>query len=70
LNSTSSSINTNSPASSITSVNTEQQVPKEDSDFITLQDRKYWKGRGSQTFILPCDDDENDRLMTMVTTPF
>lgn len=36
------------------------------SDYIYIGGRKYWKAHGSQKFILPCDDDENDRLMTMV----
>jgi hypothetical protein len=40
---------------------------KEDADYIYLDGRRYWKGHGSQIFILPCDDDENDRLMTIVS---
>jgi hypothetical protein len=36
------------------------------SDYVILNNRRYWKGHGSQTFILPCDDDESDRLMTLV----
>ncbi|KAG2211826.1 hypothetical protein INT47_004512 [Mucor saturninus] len=35
------------------------------SDYIYIHGRKYWKAHGSQKFILPCDDEENERLMTM-----
>lgn len=75
LNSTASSLTSSrngsqtSSTASITavdkSVQPQPQQP-EDPDYIVLHGRKYWKGHGSQTFILPCDDDENDRLMTMV----
>lgn len=46
--------------------NKKPPLPKEDADYIYLDGRRYWKGHGSQVFILPCDDDENDRLMTIV----
>ncbi|KAI8076439.1 S-adenosyl-L-methionine-dependent methyltransferase [Gilbertella persicaria] len=35
------------------------------SNYLVIQNRKYWKGQGSQNFILPYDDDESDRLMTL-----
>ncbi|KAL9539216.1 hypothetical protein MBANPS3_010399 [Mucor bainieri] len=35
------------------------------SDYVILHNRRYWKGHGTQHFMLPCDDDESDRLMTM-----
>jgi hypothetical protein len=38
----------------------------ESSDYVILNNRRYWRGHGSQNFMLPCDDDESDRLMTMV----
>lgn len=37
-----------------------------DPNYIEMHGRMYWKGHRSQKFLLPCDDDENDRLMTMV----
>lgn len=40
------------------------------SDYIYINGRKYWKAHGSQKFILPCDDDENERLMAMVDNFF
>lgn len=36
------------------------------SEYIILHNRRYWKGHGTQNFMLPCDDDESDRLMTLV----
>lgn len=36
------------------------------ADFAIVNKRKYWKGKGSQNFMLPCDDDELDRIMTLV----
>lgn len=73
LNSTASSLSSSrngsqtSSTTSITAVDKPVQPQQpEDPDYVVLHGRKYWKGHGSQTFILPCDDDENDRLMTMV----
>ncbi|KAI8638158.1 hypothetical protein BD408DRAFT_394526 [Parasitella parasitica] len=34
-------------------------------EYVILHNRRYWKGHGTQNFMLPCDDDESDRLMTM-----
>lgn len=72
LNSTASSLASSqngsqtSSITSVTAVDKPEQPQPEDPDYTYLHGRKYWKGHGSQTFILPCDDDENDRLMTMV----
>lgn len=41
----------------------------ESSDYVMVNNRRYWKGHGSQHFMLPCDDEELDRLMTLVNTP-
>jgi hypothetical protein len=74
MSSTTSSGNnsqTSSTASTTIGVDTKDlkpPLPKEDANYIIREGRRYWKGHGSQNFILPCDDDENDRLMTMVYT--
>lgn len=38
-----------------------------DKNYITINNRRYWKDKNNQMqFILPCDDDESDRLMSLV----
>lgn len=56
----------NSSVTSTTIATENESKPSVVSDYININGRKYWKAHGSQKFILPCDDDENDRLMTMV----
>ncbi|KAI8889060.1 S-adenosyl-L-methionine-dependent methyltransferase [Backusella circina FSU 941] len=37
-----------------------------DIDYITINNRRYWKDSNNQIqFMLPCDDDESDRLMSL-----
>ncbi|KAI8983992.1 hypothetical protein BDF20DRAFT_857399 [Mycotypha africana] len=35
------------------------------SNYITLNNKTFWKSHTTRHFMLPCDDDESDRLMTM-----
>lgn len=48
-------------------LSTKDKLPPE---FAIIDNRKYWKGKSSQNFMLPCDDDELDRIMTLVITFF
>lgn len=57
------------PASS-SSVQQQPAPSPLDQKYTTINNRRYWKGHGSQNFILPCDDDEIDRIMTMVIALF
>ncbi|CEP07475.1 hypothetical protein [Parasitella parasitica] len=72
--STSSSTNSFT-ASSIASTTVQREIMSvkasrsdlvtDESEYVVLHNRRYWRGHGAQSFMLPCDDDESDRLMTM-----
>ncbi|KAI8368973.1 hypothetical protein BD560DRAFT_129977 [Blakeslea trispora] len=44
-----------------------EKAERKPSNHCVIQGRKYWKGSSSQNFFLPHDDEESDRLMTLVS---
>ncbi|KAI9273153.1 hypothetical protein EDC94DRAFT_594020 [Helicostylum pulchrum] len=60
-----SSVKSSHSSIASTAVGTDNTAQKKDSNYIEFNGRSYWKGHGEKNFLLPCDDDENDRLMTM-----
>lgn len=65
-----SSVKSNHSSITSTAVGTDNTEQNKDPNYIEFNGRSYWKGHGEKNFLLPSDDDENDRLMTMVTRPF
>lgn len=60
---------TSSRSSSSKTINTQtekKKPPSNVSDHLMIDGRIYSKSHASKNFMLPCDDDEADRLMTMV----
>ncbi|ORE03395.1 S-adenosyl-L-methionine-dependent methyltransferase [Rhizopus microsporus var. microsporus] len=59
---------TSSRSSSTKTINTQtekKKPPSNVSDHLMIDGRTYSKNHASKNFMLPCDDDEADRLMTM-----